>query len=85
MTEAKNKPIDTIRDGSLSAVIWANASEKGMRYSVELVRGYKDSNDQWKNTSYFSNGEILRGSRLLNLAYNRISELRKESKSTDNH
>lgn len=28
MTTKKNKPIDTVRDGSLKATIWKNAGEK---------------------------------------------------------
>ena len=82
MTNTKNQPVESIRDGSLSAVIWGNPSEKGTRYSVELVRSYKDSNDQWQNTSYLSNGEILRGNRLLNLAYDRITVLRRSDQSS---
>jgi len=78
MTQEKNKPVETIRDGSLSAVIWANEAKNGLRYSVELVRSYKDANDQWQNTGYLSNGEILRGSRLLNMAYDRITHYRQK-------
>ena len=76
MTSTKNQPVETIRDGSLSAVIWANPGKNGTRYSVELTRSYKDDQDQWQSTSYLSNGEILRGSRLLGLAYDRILSLR---------
>lgn len=76
MTESKNKPVDQIRDGSLTVSIWANPSEHGLRYSVELSRSYLDKDEKWHTTSYLSNGEILRGSRLLTLAYDRILQLK---------
>ncbi len=76
MTDSKNKPIDSIRDGGLTVSIWANESEHGTRYSVELTRSYKDAEDQWQTTHSLSNGEVLRGSRLLTLAYDRILQLK---------
>ena len=79
MTDSKNKPVDSIRDGSLTAAIWANQGENGTRYSVDLTRSYKDTEDKWQTTHYLSNGEILRASRLLNLAYDRIIQLRSGS------
>ena len=79
MTDSKNKPVDSIRDGSLTAAIWANPGENGTRYSVDLTRSYKDTEDKWQTTHYLSNGEILRASRLLNLAYDRIVQLRSGS------
>lgn len=80
MTSTKNQPVETIRDGSLSAVIWANPGKTGTRYSVELTRSYKDDQDQWQSTSYLSNGGILRSCRLLNMAYDRIIALRQQKK-----
>ena len=50
MTDSKNKPVEQIRDGSLTVAIWANDSEHGTRYSVELTRSYKDKDDQWQTT-----------------------------------
>ena len=79
MTDSKNKPVDSIRDGSLTAAIWANQTENGVRYSVDLNRSYKDAEDKWQTTHYLSNGEILRASRLLALAYDRILELKANS------
>ena len=78
MTDSKNKPVDSIRDGSLTVSIWANESENGTRYSVDLTRSYKVE-DKWHTTQYLSNGEILRGSRLLALAYDRILQLKTNS------
>ncbi|MEM9409986.1 MAG: hypothetical protein AAGA30_02665 [Planctomycetota bacterium] len=79
MTNTKNKPLEVIRDGSTKAVIWANESKNGMRYSIEFARSYKDANDQWQDCGYFSNEEILKVQRLAGLAYNRINEIRSKS------
>lgn len=81
MTNPPNKPTETIRDGSMKAVIWGNPTENGTRYSVELVRSYKDEAEKWHDTNYLSNGEMLRGARLLTLAYDRVLQLRAASKA----
>lgn len=85
MTKQSNKPANTLRDGNLKAVIWANPSEKGVRYSVELVRSYKGENDEWHDTHYLSNGELLRGARLLGQAYDNILGLRAQQKAVGNN
>lgn len=78
-TQPNNKPVDTLRDGSLKIAIWANDTEHGVRYSTSgIVRSYKDKSDQWQETRDLSNGELLKAARLLNLAYDRIAELRAE-------
>lgn len=83
--QTKNTPIQTIRDGALKATIWANPlkDKPGYRYSVEFSRTYKDDADQWQDTSYFSNSEILRIARLAKLAYDFISEVRQAAKSNN--
>ena len=80
MTNETNKPAETLRDGALKCVIWANPSENGVRHSVELVRSYRDDQGNWHDTSYLANGEMLRGARLLTLAYDRVLELRAQAK-----
>ncbi len=79
MTNSKNKPVDSIRDGSLTAAIWANETENGTRYSVDLTRSYKDAEGKWQTTHSLSNGEILRSSHLLTLAYGRILQLKTQN------
>lgn len=77
-----NKPAFEIRDGALKAVGWANSSEKGTFYSVDLIRSYKDG-DNWKETRSLSGSDVLKGANLLNRAYNRMADLRAESKAAD--
>ena len=66
---ANNKPIDTIRDGSLKATIWKRTSEKSTFYSVELTRSYRDENGKWHDSKSFVGDELLRIARLANIAY----------------
>ena len=73
-----NQPAAKIKDGGITATIWANTGEKGTRYSVDLIRSYTDSNGDWKETTSFLGGDILRAANVLNLAYNRILELKAE-------
>ncbi len=68
----KTKPIDTLRDGSLKATIWKNQSEKGGFYSVEFSRTYKDG-ESFKDSHSFSGAELLRISRLAEIAYTEIT------------
>lgn len=76
-----NKPAFTIRDGSIKATAWANNSEKGTFYSVDLVRGYKQGDD-WKESTSLSGTDLLRAARLLERAYDRIQQLREQSTQT---
>lgn len=77
-----NKPADTIRDGAIKATIWKNTSDNGDFYSVDLSRGYKQGDD-WKETTSLTGTDVLRGARLLERAYDRISQLRVQSSQTD--
>lgn len=69
-------PIKTIRDGTLSASIWANSGDKGVFYSVTFARTYTDEAGNPKSTDSFSGGDILKLARLAERAYDRIAELR---------
>lgn len=81
MSTQANKPIDTIRDSELSATIWANLGEKGTFYSVDIQRTYTDASGVLKNSHSFSGSELLRVSRLADIAYSEIAELRKKDKA----
>lgn len=85
MSNTKNKPIRTLRDGQIKAVIWKNQSEDGGAfYSVEFVRSYRDSQDNWHDTSSFSNGQLLKVAHLATKAYDAIAALKaKDAKAED--
>ena len=76
MTTTTNKPIDRLKDGALKATIWANESQKGVFYSVEFSRNYKDEHDHYQDSKSFSGAELLRVAHLAAKAYDRISILR---------
>ncbi len=80
MTVEKNKPIETLRDGRLKVAIWANQTEKGVRYSLNLTYNYCDQDEKWKDTRYIPEREFLRGSNLLAEAHNRVRVIKLESK-----
>ena len=69
-TQSKNKPIKTIRDGSLKAVIWQNERNGKTYRSVDLYRTYKnEKEDRLKDISNYSGTELLRIARLATKAY----------------
>ncbi len=82
-TQLKNKPIKTLRDGSLKAVIWENQREDKTYRSVDLYRTYKnEKEDQLKDISNYSGTELLRISRLANKAYDLLIDLRELDKQS---
>lgn len=80
MTIEKNKPIETLRDGRLKVAIWANQTEKGTRYSLNMTYNYRTQDEKWKDTHYIPERELLKGSNLLTQAHNRVREIKLESK-----
>ncbi len=82
-TQLKNKPIKTLRDGSLKAVIWENQREDKTYRSVDLYRTYKnEKEDQLKDISNYSGTELLRISRLAHKAYDLLINLRELDKQS---
>lgn len=69
------KPIDTIRDGELKATIWANLGENGTFYSVDISRTYQDAEGNYHDSHSFTGTELLRVSRLADIAYTEIGIL----------
>lgn len=78
MSTLKNKPTDTIRDGSIKATIWSNFGENGTFYTVEISRTYKDEAGNYHDAHSFSGTQLLRVARVSHLAYTRIAELRQQ-------
>lgn len=72
MSTQTNKPIDSIRDGDLKATIWKNLGEKGTFYSVDISRTYQGSDGNYHDSHSFSGAELLRVSRLADIAYTEI-------------
>ena len=51
------KPVHEVRLGKIKAAIWANESERGIRYNVTVSRIYKDG-DEWKSSESFGRDDI---------------------------
>lgn len=69
----KQKPTHEIRLGRIKAAIWANETEKGVRYNVTICRLYKDDNEHaWKNSSSFGRDDLLLASKVLDRAHSWI-------------
>ena len=80
-TQFNNKPIKTLRDGSLKAVIWENQREGKIYRTVDLNRTYKDKSDsQLKDISNYTGSELLRIARLANQAYDALLSYRETDK-----
>lgn len=76
---ATNKPIDTIRDGSLKATVWENEGEKGPYYNVTFAKTYKDEQGNYRDTQSFTGADTLRVAELARTAYARTNALRREA------
>ena len=73
---SNNKPAFSIRDGAIKLTCWANQSEDKTFHTIDVVRSYKDSNDEWKDTTQLSGSDILKASALMQEGYAKIRELR---------
>ena len=79
---ANDKPVAEFRDGRLKAVVWKNESDNGAFYSTDIVRSYKDKDDNWQDAKGgFTGSENLRVSRLLEKAHDREIQLRENDRS----
>ena len=84
MTKSNNPPIKKLRDGSLVISIWANETEKGIRYTTDgITRSYTDGTGTWKDTRSLSNVEILQAARLMMETYDHIRDLKASDKETE--
>lgn len=60
---SSNRPVHTIRYGTIRAAIWRNVVDLGNAsrelYNVTFSRSYKDSDDQWNDSSSFALDDLL--------------------------
>lgn len=67
-----NKPKFTVRSGNLKATVWENEIEnketgkKSVIINVTVKKGYKDKEDNWKNTDNFNMNELPLVAKLIN-------------------
>lgn len=74
---SNNEPVAKIRDRGLTVTVWENSGDDNkVYYSANLSKSYKDSSDEWQETTSLNADDMLRGSNLLQAAYNKILELK---------
>ena len=68
-----NKPAHEIRLGRIKASIWANETERGTRYNVNVSRIYKEG-EQWKATESFGRDDLPLVCKVMDQAHTWIFE-----------
>jgi hypothetical protein len=69
----KNLPANVIRLGRIKGTVWANKTEKGTFYSVQIVRIYRDE-DHWKEGTSFNRDDLPLVAKVADLAHTYIFE-----------
>ena len=86
MNEPKKSPVDRVRDGRLSASIWENKDQNGVRrYSVSFEKSYTVETEQgheWRQTQSFSERDLLALGKLMERAYERIGAMKDQEKTS---
>ena len=78
-----SRPVATLRDGSLKASVWRNASTKhpGEHYfSIRITRTYKDRAGAFQDSDRFVGGELLRVAHLATRIYDRVVALQDDER-----
>ncbi|MDH7501627.1 MAG: hypothetical protein QHJ82_02790 [Verrucomicrobiota bacterium] len=68
-----NKPVHSVRIGTVKAAIWENRSGDATWYNVTVSRSYKDG-DQWKNAETFGRDDLLALAKVVDLAHTWICD-----------
>lgn len=83
MSDPKNRPVETLRDGSLKASIWENERENGSVHGVQFRKSYRDQEGQYRDTDSFTSNDLLRLSRLAEQSYDRIKAIREAARQQE--
>jgi hypothetical protein len=71
-----NRPVHTIRFGSIQAAIWRNVVDNGNSsrpmYNVTFSRSYKDGENNWKDSASFGADDLLLLSKIADEAHSWI-------------
>ena len=72
MANEKKQPVHRVRYGRISAAIWENQTEKGVRHNVTVTRSYKPENEDWKDSNSFGREDLLLVAKVVNEAHSWI-------------
>jgi hypothetical protein len=68
-----SSPAHKLRFGNLQATIWRNVNEKGVWYTVNPDRSYKQGDETWKETDSLGFDDLLTMAKLLDQAHSWIA------------
>ena len=57
MSDQKNRPVETLRDGNLKAAIWENEREDKTMQNVQFRKSYRDQDGQYRDTDSFGSND----------------------------
>lgn len=77
----KQKPVKTLRDGRLTAAIWANRGERGPIYNATFSYSYQDKEGNWKDTTSIPGHELLKAANLAQNAYASVARLKDQDRA----
>ena len=82
-TNTGNQPEKKFRAGAISATVWLNqgqskTGEPRSYRTISLQRGYKDNNDEWKNTSSMRVNDLPRAALMLTKAYEYLVTMQRD-------
>ena len=75
MSQTKNKPVKTLRDGGLKASIWLNEYEDRVFYTVTFARSYKKPDNSFADAHNYTSTDLLRLAKLAERAHEAIREM----------
>lgn len=77
--DARNRPAETLREGTLKATIWRNESESGPFHTVSLARTYKDGEGELRDSASFRAKDMLPLAELTRQAHYRANDLNRDA------
>ena len=79
-SKQSNRPVHTIRYGSIQAAVWRNIVDNGNAsrpmYGVTFSRSYKDGDGNWKDSGSFGADDLLLLAKAADEAHSWISRQR---------
>lgn len=83
MSEDRNRPLETLRDGNLKAAIWENTRDDKTSHSVQFRRSFRDQDGQLRDSDSFSGADLLRLARLAQQSYDRLALFRERGREAE--
>lgn len=82
---ANQRPIETVRIGTVKAAIWENRKDgERARYNVTFSKRYRDAEGQWKTTHSFGRNDLLVLAKVADQAHSQILVLEAEQAEDTN-